>query len=115
MQSTIAKRDKNIFEMKKNIKDLSKKYDGLVEELRILNENRILETKKIIHDTQNKCDQVLNEQIQQLQNDSANTIKKIRSDAENVLQNLDKETDAQIEKIAQQLFDKLFANLGNGQ
>ena len=115
MQAIISKRDKNIYEMKKNIKDLSKKYDNLVDELRIINEKRILETKEIIQDTQNKCDQVLNEQIQQLQKDNAATIKKIRSDAENILQNLDRDVDAQIEKIAQQLFDKLFANLGNGQ
>lgn len=113
MNAIILKRNKSIYEMKNNIRELTKKYDSLMEELRTINERRILETKKIINDAQVKCDREFNEQMQRIRQDSLETIKKIRSDADNVMKNLDTVMSKQVDEIAQQLFEKLFTNLEN--
>ena len=115
MKAAISKRDKNIYEMKNNIKQLSKKYDALVDELRLINEQRIIETKRIISDTQARCDKTFYEQKQKLRQESEDTIKKIRSDAEKVLNDLDNNVDEQLEEISQQILEKLFKNLGDNR
>lgn len=104
----ISTRDAEIDKLNIAIKKLSAQHESLLQEIADLHEKQNVESQKILNEAKLCCDQILNEQMQQLQNENIKITKQLHRNAEDVLKNINNTMDEQIEEISKQLFDKLF-------
>lgn len=104
----VSARDSEISKLNLIVKKLSTQHNSLSKEIANLYEKQNVEAQKILNEAKLRCDRILDEQTQQLQNENARAIKQLRQKADDVLKNIDNTMDVQIEEISQQLFDKLF-------
>lgn len=108
--SSVSSRDKHIQELKDKVASLTKLYEKFTQKLTDIDNQRIKETQKIMTETKDRCEKILNEQLKVIDLKSKNAIAEARKDADKLLKNLNETIKAEIDVTTKLVVNKLFGD-----
>lgn len=108
--SSVSSRDKHIQELKDKVSSLTKLYEKFTQKLTDIDNQRIKETQKIMTETKDRCEKILNEQLKVIDLKSKNAIAEARKDADKLLKNLNETIKAEIDVTTKLVVNKLFGD-----